>query len=117
MNVYLLDQNKKTLAEFKSGVCGAGSKEWTKVEHNFLNYPSGVRCIKFEDGSKDKKFWAGHYGAKMCQPTVKIHLGTFLSIIFLIKILFIVYNDNTNRSLVKALINYTTRCIFNFLYL
>ena len=101
MNVYLLDQNKKTLAEFKSGVHGAGSKEWTKVEHNFLNYPSGVRCIKFEDGSKDKKFWAGHYGAKMCQPTVKIHLGTFLSILFLVMRSFVVYSAQNKLPLKK----------------
>lgn len=83
MNVYLLDQHKKPLAEFKSGVRGAGSKEWAKVEHIFRNYPSGVRCIKFEDGTKDKPFWAGHFGAKMCQPTVKIHLGRFFFILLL----------------------------------
>ncbi|XP_065056698.1 uncharacterized protein LOC135684922 [Rhopilema esculentum] len=75
MNVTLLDQQKKALDTFKSEVRPAGSSDWQKVEHVFRNYPSGVRFIKFEDGTKDKKFWAGHFSAKMCQPTILIELG------------------------------------------
>lgn len=73
MKVTLLDEHRKPIDCFDSGICSAGSSEWQKVEHNFSSYPAGVRYIKFEDGSKDKQFWSGHYGAKMCQPTVKIH--------------------------------------------
>ena len=77
MKVKLLDKNKKPVDHFNSGKCSPGSKEWQKVEHKFYNYPPGVRYIKFKDGTKDTKFWAGHYGAKMCQPTVLIHSGEF----------------------------------------
>ena len=73
MKVALLDKDKRPIDHFNSGTLSAGSSEWQKVEHNFYNYPSGVRFIKYEDGTKDKKFWAGYFGAKMCQPTVLIH--------------------------------------------
>ncbi len=75
MNVTLLDKNKKPLDHFNSGAKNAGPGDWQKLEHKFFNYPAGVRFIRFQDGSKDSAGWAGHYGAKMCQPTVKVLLG------------------------------------------
>jgi len=73
VKVTLLDKDERPIDHFNSGIIAAGSAEWHKVEHNFYNYPPGVRYIQYEDGTKDKKFWAGHFGAKMCQPTVLIH--------------------------------------------
>ena len=75
MKVALLDKDERPIDHFHSGIIAAGSAEWHKVEHSFYNYPPGVRYIQYEDGTKDKHFWAGHFGAKMCQPTVLIHSG------------------------------------------
>lgn len=46
--------------------------EWTKVEHVFENYPSGVRYIEFKHGGQDTKYWAGHFGAKITSSCVCI---------------------------------------------
>eukprot|EP00794_Sanderia_malayensis_P002849 gene2849-3295_t len=75
MNVTLLDRYKQPLDHFVSGVKSAGSQDWQKIEHKFYNYPPGVCFIRFEDGTKDRSGWAGQFGAKMCQPTVKVLLS------------------------------------------
>ena len=75
MDVTLLDADENPLDHFATGNKSAGSQDWQKVEHKFYKYPSGVRFIRFEDGTKDSAGWDGQFGAKMCEPTVKIVLG------------------------------------------
>ena len=52
----------------------ASDDKWEKVELKvFGKYPKGVRYIKFKDGGKDVKWWAGHFGVKMVGAYVGFH--------------------------------------------
>ncbi|XP_033642035.1 F-box only protein 6-like [Asterias rubens] len=46
--------------------------DWKEVRHIFSNYGKGLRFIKYMDESKDRQFWAGHYGSKMAGSVVKL---------------------------------------------
>jgi len=45
--------------------------------HRFENYPAGVRYVQFEDGSKDSKFWAGHYASMFAGPFVFLEMVNY----------------------------------------
>lgn len=45
---------------------------WRRVEHMFCDYGPDVRYIRFADGGKDTKYWAGHYGSKMAGAQVRV---------------------------------------------
>lgn len=47
-------------------------RRWKQVKHTFLDYPSGVRYVRFAHLGRDTQFWAGHYGAKMAAGVVRI---------------------------------------------
>ena len=44
--------------------------EWEKVEYTFFPVPDTARYVRFEDGGKDTKYWAGQYGVKMAGAAV-----------------------------------------------
>lgn len=46
---------------------------WSKVEHTF-KFLRGVRYVHFEHAGVDRQFWAGHFGSKMSNATVRLHV-------------------------------------------
>lgn len=50
-----------------------GSK-WYKMEKIVVDYPRGLKIIKYSNVGKDRQFWAGHYGAKTAGSSVKLVL-------------------------------------------
>ncbi|XP_023241270.1 F-box only protein 6-like [Centruroides sculpturatus] len=74
LQVKLLAKNGIVLEEYNSGKIEEtqwAGKRWSQEKHVFSNYKPGVRYIKFIHSGKDTQFWAGHYGSKMSQATVK----------------------------------------------
>jgi F-box associated region/PLD-like domain len=79
LKVELLDQNHRVLSARDSGVrTHDGECDWTysgyaqTVHHRFVDYPAGVRYIRWEDGGVDSEYWAGHFGATLQQPYLAI---------------------------------------------
>ena len=70
----LLDQSKRKISGFQQQSSKtASSDRWEKVEKIFVDYPPGVRFVKFRDGGKVSLFSAGHCGAKMVGAYVGFH--------------------------------------------
>ncbi|XP_022104226.1 F-box only protein 6-like [Acanthaster planci] len=46
--------------------------DWNEASHVFSSYGPGLRYIRFEDRSKDTRFWAGHYGSKIAGSFVRL---------------------------------------------
>lgn len=72
LNASLLDENKREIPGccFESKENKALSDEWEKVEYTFYPVPDEARFLRFEDGGKDSKYWAGRYGVKMTGASV-----------------------------------------------
>lgn len=47
--------------------------EWMKIDCK-IPYKSGQRYLHFEDSGRDKRFWAGWYGAKITGASIKLVL-------------------------------------------
>ena len=72
LQVSLLDEKEQEIPghRFDSGVNKALPDEWEKVEYTFFPVPDTARYVRFEDGGKDTKYWAGQYGVKMAGAAV-----------------------------------------------
>lgn len=70
----LLDEKKQEITgcKFESGVNKALPDEWEKVEFTFYPVPDEARYVRFEDGGKDTKIWAGRYGVKMAGAAIYV---------------------------------------------
>ena len=68
----MLNEQEKEIPgyTFDSDVCRAYADEWEKVEYTFFPVPDTARYVRFEDGGKDAKCWAGNYGVKMVGAAV-----------------------------------------------
>ena len=68
----LLDSDKREIPgyTFDSHVNIAASDEWEKEDYTFFPVPDTARYVRFEDGGKDEKYWAGQYGVKMIGAVV-----------------------------------------------
>ncbi|XP_071440805.1 F-box only protein 6-like [Hetaerina americana] len=74
LNVSLLDENMKTVTQFKANenFHHLPREIWHQVSHIFQNYGPGVRHIRFEHSGVDSQFWKGHYGSKMSGGSVRV---------------------------------------------
>ncbi|KAI1719990.1 f-box associated region domain-containing protein [Ditylenchus destructor] len=78
MKCHLRDENDVPIAtescDFSTEVSWDQWAEegWRKVEHEFKDYPAGVRYLFLECRGKDRQFWAGQYGAKMANCSVMV---------------------------------------------
>lgn len=59
-----------TTSQWEGGELG-----WRRVEHTFSDYGPGVRYVRFVDGGKDTKVWAGHYGSKMAGAQLRVNFS------------------------------------------
>ncbi|XP_039618146.1 F-box only protein 27-like [Polypterus senegalus] len=74
IKVHLLNSRKEPLMSFKRQypeIPQWNNSSYYKVQHVFHNYGPGVRFIFFSHQGTDNKFWAGHYGARIANSTVK----------------------------------------------
>ncbi len=78
IRVELLSSEKKVIALYEDSVetdqWQGGELGWRRVEHEFKDYGSGVRFVRFSDGGKDTQWWAGHYGSKMAGARLIVSL-------------------------------------------
>jgi len=77
LNVELRDRYHHAIASYDSGVFqtspGSGwFGPWEQRSHIFSGYGSGLRYIYFEDGGKDREYWAGQYGPALDAASVTI---------------------------------------------
>ena len=75
ITVELRDANGTVLASWNQGAPTALAQtpaSWTKFEHTFTGYPTGVRSIYVEDGGYDPGYWAGHYGSYHDAATLEL---------------------------------------------
>ncbi|WP_208617802.1 beta/gamma crystallin domain-containing protein, partial [Vibrio thalassae] len=75
LKIELLDVNENVVQSWDSkqrtndGICDY-TQEAEFLSGNLLNYDSGVRYIRWEDGGKSSEYKRGHYGATLQQPYV-----------------------------------------------
>ncbi|XP_051737081.1 F-box only protein 44-like [Ctenopharyngodon idella] len=73
--VELLDQRKNPIRTFQPETVlfeQWNNEPWCQMTHVFKDYGPGVRFIRFTHGGKDRQFWAGHYGIRITNSSVKI---------------------------------------------
>ncbi|XP_062587269.1 F-box only protein 6-like [Saccostrea cucullata] len=74
IKVKLLDAESKELDKWSFSDEKPAGRDWFQVEHIFTTYPEGLRYIKFQHKGKDRQFWAGHYGSKFTNASVRFNL-------------------------------------------
>ncbi|XP_061174325.1 F-box only protein 6-like [Saccostrea echinata] len=74
IKVELLDAESKVLDKWSFSDEKPAGRDWFQVEHIFTSYPEGLRFIKFRHKGKDQQFWAGHYGSKFTNASVRFNL-------------------------------------------
>lgn len=67
LKVELRDENHTVINSYDSGVFQTSNGTgwygpWEQRSHTFSGYGSGLRYVYFEDGGKDREYWAGRYG-------------------------------------------------------
>ncbi|XP_051779521.1 F-box only protein 44-like [Erpetoichthys calabaricus] len=75
IKVHLLNSQKQLLMSFKKQypeIPQWNNCSYNKVQRVFRNYGPGVRFVVFSHQGIDNKFWAGHYGARIANSTVKV---------------------------------------------
>ena len=71
LKVELRDAHHNVIASYETGTfqCpdnnGKWWGPWVPQQHIFSNYGPGLRYIYFEDGGKDREYWAGYYGTRL----------------------------------------------------
>jgi hypothetical protein len=79
LRVELRDAQHKVIASYGSGKfqCpdnnGGWWGPWVQKQRVFSSYGRGLRYIYFEDGGKDREYWAGYYGTRM--DAAYVYLG------------------------------------------
>ncbi|XP_060640595.2 F-box only protein 27-like isoform X1 [Anolis sagrei] len=58
------------------GIPQWNNAKYQQVSHVFRKYGPGVRYIHFRHAGKDTQFWAGHYGARITNSTVKVKFSS-----------------------------------------
>ena len=69
----LYDSNFNVLDSklFSDSVTRYSTSDWRSFTHVFVNYPNTLRYILFEHGGKELIFWAGYYGPRVRNLTVR----------------------------------------------
>lgn len=71
LKVELRDASHNVIASYDTGIfqCPDNNGQWwgpwVQQQHVFSSYGSGLRYIYFEDGGKDREYWAGYYGTRL----------------------------------------------------
>lgn len=78
ISVSLLAANKRlVIAEFNlqpDPVPQWSDAKYQQVSYIFQNYGPGVRYVRFMHKGQDTQFWAGHYGARVTNSTVRVKI-------------------------------------------
>jgi len=76
MEIALLGENSEPLEngtfEFQRVMKCSDGGSFMEVSHRFLNYPRGLRYIRFRSYGRDTSSWSGFFGAKMAKASVRI---------------------------------------------
>jgi hypothetical protein len=79
--VTLLDKqfNKIDQIEFNHTIPQWNNGEWHEWKHTFRNFSANIGYVYFYHEGKDCQFWAGHYGVKVTDTSVKLVLDNLFS--------------------------------------
>ena len=80
--VALLKNKFEQVDAFKYDDTPEKKGEWRKVSHVFENYPTDVRYIFYYNSGADTQFWAGFYGIKITNSSVKLIVNKSIRLIY-----------------------------------
>ncbi|XP_044291439.1 F-box only protein 17-like [Varanus komodoensis] len=75
----LAGDRRSVIADFKASpdpIPQWNDTRYQQVAHSFRRYGPGVRYVHFQHKGKDTQFWAGHYGARVTNSTVRVKVSS-----------------------------------------